>query len=132
MNAHPMIHLSTFGGSDIGCLTASAALQEYESQKPWENAEKTGRILIEGFKELMKDNSGKIKSVQGDGLLIGVELDNIDNAAAFCRNAAQNGLLVKTGEVSETSVIIRPSLLITETDAEDILTASKLALDALL
>ena len=131
MNAHPMIHLSTFGGSDIGCLTASAALEEYERVKPWENAEKTGRILINGFKLLMKDNPGKIKSVQGDGLLIGLELNDAASAQTFCRTAAQNGLLVKNGEVLEKSVIIRPSLLITPTDAEDILNASKLALDTL-
>ena len=131
MNAHPMIHLSTFGGSDIGCLTAAAALQEYERLTPWDNAEKTGKILINGFRILMKETPDIIKSVQGDGLLIGLEFNDIDTAIAFCRNAAKNGLLVKTGEVMEESVVIRPSLLISPTDAEDILNASKLALDAL-
>ncbi len=131
LNAHPMIHLSTFGGSDIGCITALAALDEYERSAPWENAEKTGKILINGFRVLMKENPKKIMAVEGDGLLIALELENTEKAISFCREAAQYGLLVKTGEVAEKSVIIRPSLLITPEDAEDILNASKLALDAL-
>ncbi len=131
MNSHPMIHLSTFGGSDIGCLTAFAALQEYESLKPWNNAEITGVVLLDEFRLLMKENPGKIISVQGDGLLIGIEFNDINTAAAFCRYASQNGLLVKTGEVLEKSVIIRPSLLISATEVEDILRASRLSLAAL-
>ena len=37
-DVHPLIHLCTFGGHDVGCLVAAAALDEYEQIKPWQNA----------------------------------------------------------------------------------------------
>lgn len=131
LNAHPMIHLSTFGGSDIGCRTALAALNEYERLEPWENAETTGKSLRYGLSALMKENPGKIKSVQGEGLLIALTFHHESDSINFCREAALNGVIVTTGEISEKSVIFRPSLLISEKDVEDIIIASKQSLDAI-
>lgn len=131
LNAHPMIHLSTFGGSDIGCRTAIAALDEYEAVRPWENAEEKGIRLIYGLKALMKEYPGKIKSVQGDGLLIGLTFIHESDAICFCKKAASNGIIITRGEISKTSVVFRPSLLISEKDVEDIITASKQSLDAI-
>ncbi|MCP4688679.1 MAG: aspartate aminotransferase family protein, partial [Desulfobacterales bacterium] len=42
MNDHPLIHLSTFGGSDLGCAVTCKALEVYEETRPWENARETG------------------------------------------------------------------------------------------
>lgn len=130
LNAHPLIHLSTFGGSDIGCRTALAALDEYEKLKPWENALKMGNSLIHGLRTLMKEYPGKMNSVNGDGLLIGLEFNHLGDAEKFCREASINGIIVTTGEILKKSVVFRPSLLIGEKDVEDIIAASKRSLEA--
>lgn len=129
MNAHPMIHLSTFGGSDIGCLTAIAALDEYDRLTPWENAEKTGTTIRNGLLSLMEKYPEKIVAVNGEGLLIGIDLGTSEKAERFCKAAAENGLLVKPGEVAQRHVIIRPSLLITLEEAVEIMASITNALE---
>ena len=130
LNAHPLIHLSTFGGSDIGCRTALAALDEYERLKPWENALEKGNSLIYGLRTLMNEHPGKMNSVNGDGLLISLEFNNKGDAEQFCRESSINGIIVTTGEILKKSVVFRPSLIIEEKDVEDIIAASKRSLEA--
>ncbi len=127
MNRHPLIHLSTFGGSDIGCMTAIAALELYERLRPWENAETMGRRLRSGLEKALRGRRRQIGRVSGAGLLLAVDLGNRANALAFCRSAARSGVLVKTGEVDTSSVLIRPSLLITPTQTNEIIEAMGIA-----
>jgi putrescine aminotransferase len=126
-DAHPLIHLLTFGGHDVGCLVAAAALKEYEQIQPWDNAQKQGNILKEKLNELAGSNP-KLKSVQGIGLLLSLEFESAEAAEGFCQSAIQQGVLVKSGEVAKHSVVIRPPLTITDQDLEKIVTGIEKAL----
>lgn len=131
MNAHPMIHLSTFGGADQGCLVASAALDEYEKIKPWENAEKQGKIILWGLKKIQEENSRIIMSVQGKGLLISLELENAEKAMDFCNALAGAGLLALPGDVASNTVVLRPGLMLTDSETAEIINAVEQACKAL-
>jgi acetylornithine/succinyldiaminopimelate/putrescine aminotransferase len=128
MNAHPMIHLSTFGGSDIGCRVASKALDEYDRLKPWDNAAGRGKSLRDGLESLRNSFPDKIKSLDGRGLLLSMDLSTAERALAFCRAAADKGLLVCPGDVARSSIIFRPGLLISGTTVAEILQAVSAAL----
>ncbi|MCP4137393.1 MAG: aspartate aminotransferase family protein [bacterium] len=121
MNAHPMIHLSTFGGSDLGCRVALRALDVYEKTRPWENAALLGDALEAGLETIQKNSNGTIRSIGGKGLLLSLELENEEKARAFCRAAAENGLLCSPGEAAKNSVVLRPPLTINREDVDDIL-----------
>lgn len=120
---HPMIHLNTFGGHDIGCRVACRALDLYETLKPWENAETKGITLLEGIKKNQQQYSSIIKNVSGVGLMIAMEFKNSDSAEQFCKWGAGNGLYVVPGEIQKSSVVLRPSLLITTGEADYLLKA---------
>jgi acetylornithine/succinyldiaminopimelate/putrescine aminotransferase len=122
MNQHPMIHLSTFGGSDIGCRVAAKALEIYEREKPWINAAKIGKKLLTGIADLIKPNSA-IRHVAGKGLLLSLDVGSPEKASRFCRNAAKNGLLLAPGCIARNTVLLRPSLLISAQEADEILAA---------
>jgi len=121
MNAHPMIHLSTFGGSDIGCRVASKALDEYDRLKPWDNAALNGKILRGGLESLKNSFPDKIKSLDGRGLLLSMNFGTAEKSLAFCRAAADRGLLVCPGDVARGSIVFRPGLLIGNTTVTEIL-----------
>ncbi len=123
MNRHPLIHLSTFGGSDLGCMAAIAALELYERLKPWENAEAMGRRLRPGIEKALGGRRRQTGKVSGAGLLLAADMGTPENALAFCRAAAQAGLLLRSGDVDASSVLIRPSLLITPTQTNAIIEA---------
>ena len=121
MNAHPLIHLSTFGGADIGCCVALKALELYEQDKPWLNAAAKGEILLRGIRKFMQSGSGPIRGVAGKGLLLSLDLGSPEEARAFCRRAAQHGLLAVPGQVAKHSVPLRPSLMISDAETTEIL-----------
>ena len=114
---HPLIHLCTFGGHDLGCLVAMAALDEYDLQVPWENAASIGERLMKDLSAVAAGHAGKVVSVAGKGLLISMKLKSEALAKKFCSAAREGGLLVNTGRMDNTAVLLRPSLLISETEA---------------
>jgi len=59
---------TTFGGGYLACAAAIAVLEVMEDEKLIENANRTGKYLIEKLK-----NIPKILDVRGSGLMIGIE-----------------------------------------------------------
>jgi len=126
LNEHPMIHLSTFGGSDLGCTVAIKALELYEELKPWEQAAHSGTMLKEELEQLVSRTP--LLSVSGEGLLLSLEFADEDRAREVCRAARQHGILATVGRVRRNCVVLRPSLLITAGDVEFLLTGLSSAL----
>ena len=123
MNAHPLIHLSTFGGSDLACCVARKALELYTRLEPWKNAEVMGKKIRERLESLVRQAPGSISAVNGAGLLISLTLPTAEQAADCCKACLQHGLFVKQGKVARNTVLLRPSLLISEEEAEALLAA---------
>lgn len=123
MNAHPLIHLSTFGGADIGCRVALKALEIYTETEPWKNAAVMGERLKAGIQEIIDAGHTPLRAVNGRGLLLALDCGTPDAAAGFCRDALGRGLFLVPGEVARHSAVLRPSLLLSETEAAEILTA---------
>jgi acetylornithine/succinyldiaminopimelate/putrescine aminotransferase len=117
MHAHPLIHLSTFGGHDLGCRVAYEALELYEKTKPWENAGNIGQKLREELTALQKQYPGKILSVHGMGLAIAVTLQSSEMAQKAVTKLMKEGIFTATGKVARDAILIRPSLTITESIA---------------
>lgn len=123
LNKHPLIHLSTFGGADVGCRVALKALELYARLEPWNNAKEQGGILMKGIADLVMAGGSPIRGAVGKGLLISLDLGTPEAAAGFCRNAAANGLILMPGEVAKHTVLLRPSLLINEAETQEIMAA---------
>ncbi|MEW6525451.1 MAG: aspartate aminotransferase family protein [Spirochaetota bacterium] len=117
MNQHPLIHLSTFGGHDLGCRVAYEALELYEKTKPWENAGNIGQKLLVELTALQKQYPGKILSVHGMGLAIAVTLRSSQVAQKAVTKLMKEGIFTTTGKVARDTIIIRPALTITESIA---------------
>ncbi len=126
MNANPLIHLSTFGGSDLGCVVACKALEVYEETRPWENARRIGEMLIQGLTGIA-EAAPLIESIAGKGLLLSIELSDPEAAEAFCKALSRAGVLARPGDVAAHSVVLRPSLAITGEEADIILDAVEAA-----
>lgn len=120
MHAHPLIHLSTFGGHDLGCRVAHTALELYETIKPWENAASVGVRLLEELALLQKQYPDKILSVHGKGLAIAVTLRSEDTAQKAVTKLIKEGIFVVTGKVARDAIIVRPALTITISEAQAI------------
>lgn len=125
---HPLIHLCTFGGHDVGCRVAVKALSLYQAGRIWENASERGRQLKIGLELLASTHTLAIKSISGIGLLWSLQTSGPDKANELCRNALQHGLVVMPGRVDDASVLIRPALTIGKEETGSLLDALDRAL----
>ena len=116
-----MIHLSTFGGSDIGCRVAKKALELYIELEPWKNAQRLGAKMREDLTALAAAHPQTTTSVAGEGLLMSLEFTSVESAQAFCRRCSEKGLLLSRGRIRGETVMLRSPLTISDAEADEML-----------
>ena len=122
-------HGYTYSGHPVGAAAALACLNETKRLNVIENAAARGTQLFEGCKALMEkyDIIGDVRG--GYGLMTAIEMVSsratkkpIDpvTATTVQETAYQNGAMIR---VSGPNLILSPALVLSETDANAILTA---------
>jgi len=110
---HPLIHLCTFGGHDVGCRVACKTLDVYEQICPWIQSNETGSLLLDHLRNIQSLYPDLIRSVSGLGLVNAISFTNEELAQLFCMTARKKGFIVLQGLVARESVVFRPPLTIT-------------------
>jgi putrescine aminotransferase len=72
----PLLHTSTFGGSEIACAAALAAMDALEEEGLAHAARERGEQLLRGARAIAAEFPAVVREVRGLGLLVGVELVN--------------------------------------------------------
>lgn len=111
----PGKHGSTFGGNPLATATALTVLDVIEREGLSENAEKQGQIIMH---ELMTSLVGlpQVKSVRGQGLMIGIELDKPARPALAI--GLQERILFSV--TAENVIRLLPPLIINEKEGLEI------------
>ncbi len=120
---HAFTHLSTFGGSDIGCIVGLAVIDYLIKNKLPEHAAKMGERFQKGFDELIKKYPELLTEVRRKGLMMGLQYTNDSIGPRMSYQLAQHGVMaIYTG--NEPSVMrIMPSLVITPEEVDFVLDA---------
>jgi acetylornithine/succinyldiaminopimelate/putrescine aminotransferase len=101
---HPYIHLSTFGGSDIGCRVAMATIDYIRKERLCERAESMGNHLIGRLRAVARNHPGVLREVRGMGLMIGLQFANDAHGPMMSQLLARRGVIaIYSG--NETSVM---------------------------
>jgi 4-aminobutyrate aminotransferase len=116
--------ISTFGGNPLATTYALANLDQIEENDLQHNAERVGKFLYDGLKDLERKYD-VVGEVRGKGLMIGVELvrdgdskaPHPDGAVQSMEGCKERGLLVGKGGLYGNVLRISPPLVITEEDA---------------
>jgi len=106
---------STFGGNHLACTAAIAVLDVLQSESLIQNAAIVGEWLIASLKKIQADIPGKITSVRGRGLMIGIELDS-KHTGVRDRLLFENHIF--TGSSKSNIIRILPPLTISMEEAE--------------
>jgi len=106
---------STFGGNHLACTAAIAVLDVLQSESLIQNAAIVGEWLIASLKKIQADIPGKITSVRGRGLMIGIELDS-KHTGVRDRLLFENHIF--TGSSKSNIIRISPPLTISMEEAE--------------
>jgi len=120
---HPFIHLSTFGGSDLGCIVGLAVIDYIQKHNLADHAEKMGKRFRTGFDALLKDYPTLLLEVRQKGLMMGLQYTNESIGPRMTKKLADRGVIaVYTG--NDPSICrLMPPLVITQEDVDIVLNA---------
>jgi putrescine aminotransferase len=120
---HPFIHLSTFGGSDLGCIVGMAVIDYIQRHNLLDHAELMGRKFRAGFDSLLKDYPSLLLEVRQKGLMMGLQYTNESIGPRMTKKLADRGVIaIYTG--NDPSICrLMPSLVITPKEVDFVLDA---------
>lgn len=90
----PFIHISTFGGSEIGCRAAIKVLEISTDTQFLQNVQDSAEIFKIGFEKLIQKYHGFLLGVRRLGLMMGIELKDEISGPLLTKTAYDNGLLL--------------------------------------
>ena len=118
LKSNPMLgHITTFGGHPVSCAAAHASLEILLSENIIPEVIEKGNIFRQNL------TNSKIKSINGEGLLLAVELESKQQIIKFIDKAVEVGLLTDIFLFAQNKFRIGPPSIITK---EEIIKTCKL------
>jgi 4-aminobutyrate aminotransferase len=116
--------ISTFGGNPLSTVTALANLQNIEDNDLQTNAQRVGKMLKDGLRDI-GERHDIVGDVRGKGLMLGIEMvrdpeskePGPDLAGRVLEGAKDRGLLIGKGGLYGNVIRLSPPLVITEEEA---------------
>ncbi len=90
---NPLLHTSTFGGGELACAAALAAVEATVEEDLPAMAREKGAWLMERLRELAAAHPELVREVRGRGLMAGIEFARPDFGELFIASAISRGVL---------------------------------------
>jgi acetylornithine/succinyldiaminopimelate/putrescine aminotransferase len=117
----PFVHISTTGGSDLGCVVACEMLNIQSDNSFLEHVRKMGKLFGKGLKEIADDNPEIINDVRGRGLMWGLEFVNETFGQLGMLSIIKEGVLQNYCGNKKDTLIMMPPLVIESEEIEEIM-----------
>ncbi len=124
----PFLHISSTGGSELGCYVCRRMLDIISQPKFLEHVRKMGREFRDGLNELKKKYSNIIVDVRGRGLMWGIEFNNEVYGQVFTVYMIKNGIFADYCGNNKSTNKLMPPLIIESEDIDEILKRLDIAL----
>lgn len=125
---NPFIHVSTFGGSEVGCYAALEVLDILEEKGFLEHVGEMAAVFREGFRGLKEKHPAILEETRQRGLMMGLKMASEVCGPLMTLAGFRHGILTIYAN-NDTSVSqILPPLIIEEEQAREVLES----LDAML
>ncbi|MGB8265807.1 MAG: aspartate aminotransferase family protein [Candidatus Velthaea sp.] len=118
----PLLHTSTFGGNELACAAALAALDVLIEDDLARNAAERGKELLAAARLVQAQYPAAITAVRGAGLLVGVELSHEGYAGAIIPELLKRGVTAAWTLNAQRVIRLEPPLIVT---AEEIARAMR-------
>jgi acetylornithine/succinyldiaminopimelate/putrescine aminotransferase len=124
----PFIHISTFGGAEVGCQVALKVMEISSEKQFLENVNKLAEFFKEGFEDLKKNHPHTLVGLRQLGMMMGIELADVRLGQVFSKAAFDQGMLAVFAYNDPRVVQFLPPLIIDEKLAHEILQIADRAL----
>jgi acetylornithine/succinyldiaminopimelate/putrescine aminotransferase len=117
----PFVHISTFGGAEVGCPVALAVLDITSRPGFLENVRHLAAIFKAGFDRLQVKHPEILVGLRQLGLMMGIEMVNEHCGPILSKTLYDNGILSVYANNDTRISQLLPPLIIDESIAEEIL-----------
>ena len=119
----PLLHTSTFGGNELACAAALAALDVLIDDDLAGNARERGAQLLAGARATMQRFPAVIVDARGAGLLVGVELRSEGYGGTIIPELLKRGVTAAWTLNQQRVIRLEPPLLVTAHEVDVALAA---------
>ncbi len=120
LHANPFIHVSTFGGSELGCAVSLAVLDLLAEPGFLEHVRAMAEIFRQGFADLQSRHP-LVAGANQRGLMMGLKLASPRLGPALSQLGFRRGLLAIYANHDPSVLQVLPPLIITAEQAQDLL-----------
>jgi putrescine aminotransferase len=117
----PFLHISTTGGSELGCYVTRKMLDLVTVPEFLNHVKQVGKLFGDGLAQLQKKYPTIIKIVRGRGLMWGIELPNSRYGIGLTLKMIQNGIWADYCGNNEKVIKLMPPLIIKSTEMEEVI-----------
>jgi putrescine aminotransferase len=126
---NPFIHVSTFGGAEVGCPVALAVLDESSRPEFLENVQRISVLFSKGFEKLKEKHPEILIGLRQLGLMMGIEMINEHCGPVMSKVCYDNGILSIYANNNQKVSQLLPPLIIDEGIAYEIIERIDTSLD---
>lgn len=121
LHENPFIHISTFGGAEVGCYTALEVLDILEEPVFLEHVRQMTSLFEGGFAMLMDKHPSLLVETRQRGLMMGLKLADPNFGPLMTRIGFDAGLLMVYANNDPSAVQVLPPLIIQEDQVRQVL-----------
>jgi len=114
-------HMSTFGGSEIGCAAALKVLEVTQRPATVARVETLTTFFATELEKLKAKHDGFLKGIRQNGLIIGLEFDRPDGAEHVTRALYENGVWAIFSALDPAVLQFKPGLLMSDELANEVI-----------
>lgn len=131
LDKNPFIHISTFGGAELGCVVALKVLEETAKAEFLNHVNKMASFFAEKFEDLRRKYPDTLVEIRQKGLMIGLVFPDRNCGPLMTKLLYENGVLALFANNDRRVLQFLPPLIITEKEATEALEALEKSIRAL-
>ncbi|MCH7836459.1 MAG: aminotransferase class III-fold pyridoxal phosphate-dependent enzyme, partial [Chloroflexi bacterium] len=122
-NSDAFIHLSSTGGSELGCVTAMVMLDQITETGFLEHVQAMGQRFEDGLAALREKHPAVLKGLNRRGLMMGVVMSRDECGMLMMRALAQRGVIAVYAHYNPYILQLMPPLIIEPDEVDEVLDA---------
>ncbi len=126
----PFVHLSSFGGSELGSIVCLAMLDEVSKPEFLAHVNAMGERFAAGFAQLREAHPEVLVGVRQKGLMIALQLANTSCGPLMTKALAERGMLALFAHYDPAALQVMPPLIISDAEVDEVVEAMDGALGA--
>ncbi|MEH7380223.1 aminotransferase class III-fold pyridoxal phosphate-dependent enzyme [Bacillus sp. JJ1533] len=128
MNEDGFAHISTFGGSELGCIVAMKVLEITQRKEVKQNVEFVSRYLRTGLETIKNQYPEFFVGIRQSGVVMGLEFSHPKGAVYVMQSLYKNGVWAIYSMLDNKVLQFKPGLLCDKEYCDDLLSRCELSI----